>query len=213
MFKNTQTPNSPLPAPAELFILGLKSNFSVSISFYSALNIQNLSLKVQTVLGEVPVGLSRCTDAGTTEGKHFMCRQIARGMGFRIRTLLLGSLFTVKTSVWMNLSPCVSAGLVQLPLSPQPGAVLVERAAPISAVQVSPRTLSPCLGRGSVVCVTVLLFLWRQQQQQHREASSPSLSTRGCLFQGTFRKMQKAASPSDASTVVCQRRRCLTPWR
>lgn len=87
------------------------SNFSVSISFYSALNIQNLSLKVQTVLGEVSVGLLRRTDAGTTEGKYFVCRQMARGMAFRIRKLLLGSLFTWKTSVWMNLSPRISAGL------------------------------------------------------------------------------------------------------
>lgn len=185
------------------------SNFSVSISFYSALNIQNLSLKVQTVLGEVSVGLLQCTDAGTTEGKYFVCRQMARGMAFRIRKLL-GSLFTWKTSVWMNLSPRISAGLSQI-ASFSTALCSWKEPAPISAVRVLP--LHPQLVFGPWQCCLCDSVVPVAAAAAAQRSQLPLPQHLGVPVPGHFQEgSKKANSPSGASTAVCQRRSCLTPW-
>lgn len=122
-----------------------------------------------------------------------MCRQMACGMGFRIRKLLLGSLFTKKTSVCMNLSPCISAGLSSIAsFSTALRRTLGKGSADRSLrLRLSPCTLSWCLGSGSVVGVTVLFL---GQQQQHREASSPP-SARGCLFRALSGRCRRQPAP------------------
>lgn len=96
--KNQNQTNLNFPLPTQFFILGLKSNFGVSISFYSALNsYNNPSLKVQRVLGRTSVSLFQCVDTG-------VCSEAVRApalvfrQGRRIRKLLLSSLFTAENS-------------------------------------------------------------------------------------------------------------------
>lgn len=140
-----------------------------------------------------------------------MCRQMARGMGFRIRKLLLGSLFTGKTSVWMNLSPCISAGLSSIASFSTARCRARGKGSAHGCGWGSPLHPSWCLGRGSVVGVTVL-FLW-QQQQQHREGSSPPWA-RGVPVQAPGHSQEGAEGSQPQRSAVRQRGRgCLTPWR
>lgn len=122
------------------------------------------------------------------------------GWDFGSGKLLLGSLFTGKTSVWMNLSPCISAGL-----SPIASFSTAQRRS--LQLGFSPGTLSWCLG--SVVCVSVIPVAAAAQRSQLPLPQHQGLPVAGHSQEDAEGKH----SPSDASTAVWQRWSLLTLWR
>lgn len=113
MLKKYNPPTSPLPVPAQFFILDLNSHFRVSISFYSALNIYKISLSqgANSLEEKLCQSLLTCTDTGVYYYREVVgvCQPLRsdgclaeRAVVCRVRKLLLGSLCTSKTSMCMN---------------------------------------------------------------------------------------------------------------